>query len=349
MVAVSGEAVFERIEQTHKLIAELEPILQSLVMNDSTIIDGLAQMLGTLQHMQRRTDEHIAGLCEEVGELTAALARLGGAPSTEPAAGDELDRKDPEISLLAHLLPFMPNPLAIDVGANVGSLARSLVDSGYEVFALEPFPASFAALSREAEQTPTRLHPLPYAVGAEDGTAELLVATDTSGTGKWDTSLFHSVVRHPMLEDLTFSSTVPVQVRSLASLARGAEIPAEAAVLKIDTEGADLEVIRGFRQAPYAVVITEFWDQEHPFGRAGHGDLAAAARELRARGYLWRLVIYRVDEREELGAYFNARTSVPKSWGNCVHFRDFDLFRRAVAWCDRVLPAVRTPALVEPK
>lgn len=340
MVAVSGEAVFERIEQTHKLIAELEPILQSLVMNDSSIIDGLAQMLGTQQHMQNRTEEQIAGLCQDIGQLTAAIARLQSAPHAQPAgAPADFDRKDPEISLLRHLLPYMPNPVALDVGANVGSVARSLVEAGYEVFAFEPFPSSFAALQGEAGQQASRLHPFACAIGADDGTAELLVAADTSGADKWDTSLFHSTVRHPMLSDLSFSSTVSVPVRSLASLTRAGQIPAEAAVLKIDTEGADLEVIKGIGPATFAVVVTEFWDREHPFGRAGHGDITAIARELRARGYLWHIALYRVDESGELGFYCNARGSVPKSWGNCVHFRDFELFRRAVAWCDRVFAA----------
>lgn len=337
MVAVSGEAVFERIEQTHKLIAELEPILQSLVMNDSSIIDGLAQMLATLQHMQNRTEEQIAGLCQDLGDVTAALTRLGTAPRPPSASAADVDRKDPEISLLAHLLPFMPNPVALDVGANVGAVARSLVEAGYEVFAFEPFPSSFAALEREAEQLSSRLHPFPCAIGAEDGTADLFLATDASGAAKWDTSLFHSTVRHPMLRDLDFSSSVPVPVRSLASLTRAGQIPAEAAVLKIDTEGADLEVIKGVAQASFAVVVSEFWDREHPFGRAGHGDIAATTRELRARGYLWQLALYRIDESNELGFTCNARTSVPKSWGNCVHFREFELFKRAVAWCDRVL------------
>ena len=339
MVAVSGEAVFERIEQTHKLIAELEPILQSLVMNDSTIIDGLAQMLATLQHMQNRTEEQITGLSQDVGQLTAALTRLGAAPRPHSTGTGDLDRKDPEISLLVHLLPFMPNPIALDVGANIGSVARPLIEAGYEVFAFEPFPQSFAALTREAEQLGSRLHTFPCAIGAEDGTADLFVAADTSGAAKWDTSLFHSTVRHPMLRDLDFSSTVQVPVRSLASLMRAQEIPAEAAVLKIDTEGADLEVIRGAGQSSFAVVVTEFWDRQHPFGRDGHGDITEITRELRTRGYAWQLALYRVDETEELGFTCNTRTSVTKSWGNCVHFRDFELFKRAVAWCDRVFAA----------
>ncbi len=336
MVAVSGEAVFERIEQTHKLIAELEPILQSLVMNDSTIIDGLAQMLATLQHMQNRTEEQVTGLSQDVGQVTAALTRLGTASRPQSADSAAMDRKDPEISLLAHLLPFMPNPIAFDVGANVGAVARSLVEAGYEVFAFEPFPSSFAALEREAGQLSSRLHPFPCAIGAQDGTAELFVAADTSGGAKWDTSLFHSTVRHPMLRDLDFSAALEVQVRSLASLWHAGQIPAEAAVLKIDTEGADLEVIKGVGQASFVVVVTEFWDRQHPFGREGHGDIAEITRELRARGYPWQLALYRIDETGELGFTCNTRISVAKSWGNCVHFRDFELFKRAVAWCDRV-------------
>jgi FkbM family methyltransferase len=337
MVAVSGEAVFDRIEQMQKLISELEPILQSVVLNDSTIIDGLAQLLGTLQEIHRRTETQISGLSTDVGNLAAILARQtsGSAPITPTAGSEILDRKDPEISLLAHLLPFLPNPLAIDVGANVGKLARALVDVGYEVFAFEPFPDSFAALKREAEQAASRLHPFPYAIGAQDGSAELLMATDRSTEGKWDTSLFHSTVSHPMLEDLVFGARLTVPLRSLGSLARGGEIPAGAAVLKIDTEGADLEVIRGSSDSAFSVVVTEFWDREHPFGRAGHGDILTAARELGTRGYPWHIVLYRVDRTGEVGFRCNSRSVASEAWGNLVCFRDFELFRRAVAWCER--------------
>ena len=339
-MAVSAEAVFDRVERLNQLMSELEPILQSVVMNDSVIIDGLAQMLATLQQMHARSDDRVNEVAQEVRDLAAQMTRWAAAaapPAMEAASEtDSFDLENPEIGLLAHLLPHLPNPVALDVGANVGRVAERLVLAGYEVFAFEPFAESFAALARRAEDEP-RLHPHNLAIGPADGRGELHVAVDLSEAGSWDTSLYHSLTTHPMLTDLKFSGVQGVEIRSLASLIAQGAVPAEASVLKIDTEGADLDVIRGAGEARFAVVTAEFWDEDHPFGRGGHGALPTLTREMRARGYPWHIVIYRVDETETLGFHCNARSSVPKSWGNAVFFRDFAHYGRAVAWCERRL------------
>ena len=335
MDAVSLEAVCDRIQQTHQLVAELEPILQSLLLNDSAIIDGLSEVMGTQQHLHNRAEAKMESFTADLHDLATALRALNQSGLTPQDAPLPLDRNDPELSLLAHLLPLLPNPIVLDVGANVGLVASSLVDAGYEVFAYEPFDASFAALELAAREAGGRLHAFPLAIGAADGTAEMLVAVDDSGTAKWDTSLFHSTVRHPMLEDLSFGEALRVPMRSLASLIQEGAVPADAAVLKIDTEGADLDVVRGAGELRFPVVLMEFWDERHPFGRAGHGDLTVLVGEMRRRGYPWHLVIYRVDMTGELGCVYNVRNPAPTSWGNAVFFRDFPLFRAAAAWSRR--------------
>jgi FkbM family methyltransferase len=338
MVGVSGEAVFDRIEETRRLISELEPILQSLMLNDSAIIDGLAQMLGSLQQMHNRTEEQIANLSGDIGELGSVLQRSLAQSNVLPPPEESFDRADPELSLLRHLAPLLPNPMILDVGANVGLVASSLVGAGYEVFAFEPYPPSFKALTEEAKKAAGRLHPFPYAIGAEDGEAELLVACDRSGTKKWDTSLFHSTVRHPMLEDLAFGEIEIVPRRTISSLAKDGRIPNNVAALKVDTEGADLDVLAGAEGMRFSLVLMEFWDRAHPFGRAGHGDLGTIVNAMRARGYPWHIQIFRVDETSRLGYYCNMRSTVSKAWGNVIHFSDFALFARAAAWCARCFP-----------
>jgi FkbM family methyltransferase len=334
MSAVSGEAVFDRIQQTNQLIAELEPILQSLMLNDSTMIDGLAQMLGTMQHMQHHLEALVGNLAADVRELSGRLHERSITPAMrDKAAIPGFDLDEPEIGLLAHLLPLLPNPVALDIGANTGRFAHELVEAGFEVFAFEPFSASHAALQRQAADSGGRLHAFPFAVGAQDGAAQLLVATDISGTGKYDTSLFHSTIRHPMLEDVDFTGAETVPMRALASLVADGTIPAAASLLKIDTEGADLEVIKGAGNIQIPLVLMEFWDREHPFGRGGHGDLASTVREMRARGYPWHVVLHRVDETGERGYFANIRTPASKSWGNVLFFNDFKLFGAASAWC----------------
>jgi hypothetical protein len=139
MSAVSGEAVFDRIQQTNQLIAELEPILQSLMLNDSTMIDGLAQMLGTMQHMQHHLEALVGNLAADVRELSGRLHERSITPAMrDKAAIPGFDLDEPEIGLLAHLLPLLPNPVALDIGANTGRFAHELVEAGFEVFAFEP-------------------------------------------------------------------------------------------------------------------------------------------------------------------------------------------------------------------
>jgi FkbM family methyltransferase len=331
MTAVSGEAVFERVEQLRQLISELEPILQSLMLNDSTIIDGLAQLLASLQQMQRRTEARLEALASEMQMMNVEITRLQ-MPSTEPAGHIDFDKEDPELSLLQDLLPFLPSPVLIDVGANVGHVAERLAAAGYEVFAFEPFPESFAALSERSRAMPDRLHAFACAIGASDGETQLLIAQDLEG-GKWNASLFHSTVRHPMLSDLAFGSQARVKLRSLASLVGEGILPATAAVLKVDTEGADLEVIRGAGDLRFDIVVLEFWDEQHPFGREGHGALSAQVEAMRHLGYRWHVVIYRLDEQGSQGYFFNMRAAPRGAWGNVLYFRDFSVFSRAARWC----------------
>ena len=57
-----------------------------------------------------------------------------------------------------------------------------------------------------------------------------------------------------MPEGLAFRETVPVTVRKLASLHREDIVPAEVSYVKVDTEGYDLEVIKGMEDYRYPVV-----------------------------------------------------------------------------------------------
>jgi FkbM family methyltransferase len=331
----AATAVLERIEHLTSLMMELETILQSVVLNDSMIIDALAQMLATQQTMESRHTRDVGDLIEEVRGMRIDLARAAG-PRQAPARLSTEIAAEPEVALLAHLQPYLPNRIAIDVGANVGDIAGQLIEAGYEVFAFEPFGGSFATLQARAASLPG-LHAFQLAVSKADDVGTLHVAVDGSDAKKWNASLFHSLVPHPMLDDLRFNQTEAVQIRSLASLAAEGAVPTHVAVLKIDTEGHDQAVIDGLGSVHSEVIVTEFWDNQHPFGTAGHAELATAVTQLRGLGYLSHIVIYRVDTEGQLGFYCNSRATLPHSWGNAVFFRDHALFGKAVAWCDQNL------------
>ena len=111
---------------------------------------------------------------------------------------------------------------------------------------------------------------------------------------------------------------MPVPVRTLESLRRGGEIPNRAGVLKIDTEGFDLEVIRGMGTETSPVVMAEFWDARHSFGQSGKGRLEDLVNEMRQRGYHWHIVIYHLEEAATISYYCNQVRTVPNSWGNAL-------------------------------
>lgn len=335
-----SDEVNKRLDKLIAIQSELEPILQSVVLNDSTIIDALAQLLGTMQQMQTRTEQKLDKLAEEVRtfslELRERSASANGQQSSAVIASDDFARQNPEIGLLEHLYSFLSDTNAIDIGANVGRVSERLLRAGYTVYAFEPYPPAFATLQQQLSGHQD-FHAFQCAIGSKDGTMSLHIASDLSKEKKWDTTLFHSLVEHPMLEDLQFAEAIPVQVRSLESLQQAGDIPKSAGILKIDTEGFDLEVMRGMGEGQFQVVMTEFWDPAHPFGRSGNGKLEDAVTEMKRRGYGWHIVIYHLDESSTISYYCNRRETVSKSWGNAIFFRDHDLFRRALGWCDQVL------------
>jgi len=328
---------------------ELESILHSLVANDTAILDALAQMLTALQQMQARSEQSLGNLCGEVRELRAEVrnlslelteAREKTASRRQPfiVTEDAVSAQNPELGLLEYLYSFLTNTNAIDVGANVGRVSERLLKSGYIVYAFEPFGPSFQMLCKRLKASQS-FHPFNVALGPADATMNLHIASDLSGVSKWDSSLFHSLIDRPMLQDLQFTQSVPVQVRSLESLRRNGEIPESAGLLKIDTEGFDLEVIRGMGNGDFTVVMSEFWDPAHPFGRLATGRLEDLVTEMKSRGYHWHIVIYHQDETSAISYYCNRAQTVPNSWGNAFFFRDHAIFAKALRWCEEVLVA----------
>ncbi len=240
-------------------IRELEGILESVVANDTGILDALSQMLSAMHQMQRKNEQLQKRLTDELSALTEAVQQLDlRARSLQKAIvvdGDPDADQNPEDGLLEFLFAFLPNTTAIDIGANVGRVSDRLLATGYTVYAFEPYAPSFQKLTQRLSGQ-KNFHAFEYAIGSDDSTMNLNVAADTSGENKWDPTLFNSLTDHAMLEDCKFTSTLPVKVRSLESLQKAGEIPESAGLLKIDTEGFDLNVIRGMGNGKFSVVMT---------------------------------------------------------------------------------------------
>lgn len=135
-----------------------------------------------------------------------------------------------------------PRPIVFDVGANVGDWSRQaakLLPADGRIHAFEPTAASFARLTAKLADTPCVT---PHRFGLSDADATLEM--DVSDTRSQKSALVSSGAQG-------LNSAVDDYRRESCSFVRGAgfcathEI-AQIAFLKIDTEGHDLWVLKGF-------------------------------------------------------------------------------------------------------
>jgi FkbM family methyltransferase len=331
--------VAEQLDQLTKTVRELDGAVESLILNETAVLEGLAQLLHVIHQMQSRSEENQAKHSEQIrqfGLLIGSHFEARNAHKPIVVSAGKGDSADPETALLRHLYAFLPDSTAIDIGAHVGETTEHLLASGYSVIAFEPFPASFAEIERKSKGS-ENLRAFPWAIGPEDGTMDLHVASSRSGERKSDLSLFHTLAPHAADADLDFSKTIAVNVRSVGSLVLSGELPKRVGLLKIDTEGFDLDVVRGIGELRASAVMAEFWDAEHEFGKSGRGRLADLVTEMKKRGYAWYLVIYHLNAKSP-SFYHNRPDTIPGSWGNVIFFEDQRLFAESLSWAESVLP-----------
>lgn len=180
---------------------------------------------------------------------------------------------------------LVPGDTAVDVGANIGYLTLQMarrVGSEGRVVAIEPAPEILAWLRRNVEENDFHhVDVLPVAAGRTAGlrTLHLLGSTRHSFFSPPQASSDHVQVTAARLDDLV-------------------EDPV--ALVKIDVEGAELDVLRGMdrllRQQPGPIVILE-WNPEC----LAAADLPpdSVSRYLRNAGYS----VYRITESGELGDF----------------------------------------------
>jgi FkbM family methyltransferase len=248
--------------------------------------------------------------------------------------------QDLDIELMTYLYSYLPHRRAVDIGANRGDVSSRLLQAGYQVYAFEPFPPVIDKLKNRLGDHPN-FQLFPLAIGSENQTQELHIATDETPDNTYqDASFYSSLTKHSLSEGLVFTDTITVTVKTLASLHDGEELPKDIGLVKIDTEGFDLEVIKGMGNYRYPVVVAEFWDQNFPFGRSGAmNQLPDLVKAMKERDYHWHLVIYRIWGSSDVSYYCNSAYSLDNSWGNVFFFQDYQVFHQALLWSASVMPA----------
>lgn len=261
---------------------------------------------------------------------------------------NHLKINDIDVRLMAFLYSFLPDRVAVDVGANIGNVSEILLASGYEVYAFEPYVPTFAKLTSRLNNH-SGFYCFDCAVGSHDGEMDLYLASDTTEQGFYqEPSLYNTLSPHSMPAGLEFTEKVSVQVRTVQSLQESGEIPSKIGLLKIDTEGYDLDVIRGCNDNSIPVIVSEFWDEHHVFAKFDKFNaLKTMVEEMRKRNYYWYIVIARKDKKNSQNFaydtfyYCNFPVSLYNTWGNVFFFNEYALFEKALEWCSAMLPLAR--------
>jgi len=139
-----------------------------------------------------------------------------------------------------------------DVGANVGDWSRMASESFPEssIHAFEVVPATFAELVRKTSDIPGITH---NGVGLSDSAEEITLYLSSKGTSDATAFKINSAASH---NDYYVHE---VRGRTITGLdyVTTRNIP-EVDILKIDVEGMDLRVIRGFSEALDRVRVIQF-------------------------------------------------------------------------------------------
>jgi FkbM family methyltransferase len=142
----------------------------------------------------------------------------------------------------------------IDVGANVGLFAVQQARRGARVFAFEPNPDCYRRLSKTiaVNDLGGAVRAFNVAVGAEPSLGALRVSGNFTVTGSISPANDQSGAHHKPVTIVSLDDTIPSLDLERIDL------------LKIDTEGAEVQVLRGAEQTLQLVErsIIEFhsWD-----------------------------------------------------------------------------------------
>jgi FkbM family methyltransferase len=173
--------------------------------------------------------------------------------------------QEPEIRLLSILMRRLTYCNMLDIGAESGAVTQLMLDAGIDaVHAFEPHPDNACAL-HERFDGDARVKVHEYAVSDADGSGELYVSSTPEGL---PLPFGHTLLKRDDTPEISWGETKTVSRRSLKSLIAAGVVPSRIGIVKIDTEGHDLAVIKGMGELEADVIMVEHWtDLPNGLGR----------------------------------------------------------------------------------
>jgi FkbM family methyltransferase len=186
---------------------------------------------------------------------------------------------------LKRMMGSRPIDVVFDVGANLGNFARTIATEfpSAQIWCFEPFPETFAKLQATAIEL-SRVRSHPFGFGDRDEVRTMVSFTATEMNSCADRPMYHEYF--PAAELKSTGNTI-VQLRSLDSFCREVGVT-HIALAKIDTEGFDLNVLRGaeglLRGGRIRFIQTEYY-RPTSSPKAGEGALSEMADYLASFDY----------------------------------------------------------------
>jgi FkbM family methyltransferase len=131
-----------------------------------------------------------------------------------------------------------PGEIAIDCGANVGVYTSILARTGATVYAFEPDPAAFEALSKKLAAA-KNVNLLNQAVGAFDGTVQLFRHTNFADDPLTNSQSSSTL---PFKGNVDPSHGIEIRQIRLSSFVRA--LGRRIAIMKVDIEGGEFSLLR---------------------------------------------------------------------------------------------------------
>jgi FkbM family methyltransferase len=243
----------------------------------------------------------------------------------------KLDRsfRPDETHMVFQLVKNIEQPgLMIDVGAHHGSSLAPFAQQGWEVIAFEPDSSNRAVLAKTFDAYKNVI--IDPRACSDQAQPEATLFTSTESTGVSGLSAF--LESHAASEKVTVT-TLATALQELGFSAKSVDF------LKIDTEGFDLMVLKGYPWAytPHPrVILCEFEDAKTlPLGYDFH-QLAAYLVELD-----YQLIIsewfpvkaYGGMHRWRRFTTYPCQLADPKGWGNIFAVNDQEIYRQLYQLC----------------
>jgi FkbM family methyltransferase len=221
-----------------------------------------------------------------------------------------------ELAVFTVMRQVVQPAVMIDVGAHHGMTLAPFLEAGWHVFAFEPVEENRKELRRRLGDHP-RLKVRPEAVSDSCGPKVLHLAMHSDGRLH---DYHHSLEQLGNNQDFHHGRAITVPAVTLDALVALGELPSEVGLLKIDTEGHDLAVLRGAGTLQAAAISVEFWC-EGLYGGRCPSPVEEMIRLLRQRGYHQYAAVVHQGSSVRL-QWSSLEGLSAKTWGNLIFFRE---------------------------